>query len=44
VVGADGLIKARYVDPDFRKRMAVEDIEAALAALRSTSLTPSLAR
>jgi peroxiredoxin len=44
VVGADGLIKARYVDPDFRKRMAVEDIEAALAALRSTSLTPSLTR
>ena len=26
VVGADGRIKARYVDPDYRKRMAVEDV------------------
>jgi peroxiredoxin len=33
VVGADGLIKACYVDPDFRKRWAVEDILAALEAL-----------
>ncbi len=32
VVGRDGRIVARYVDPDFRKRMDVEDI---LAALRS---------
>ena len=44
VVGSDGLVKARYVDPDFRRRMAMEDIEAALAALRSTSLTPSPVR
>jgi peroxiredoxin len=32
VVGQDGLIKARFVDPDYRKRMAIEDL---LAALRS---------
>ena len=41
VVGADGLVKACYVDPDFRQRMAMEDIEA---ALRTTSLTESPAR
>jgi peroxiredoxin len=32
VVGRDGLMKARFVDPDFRKRMAVEDLIAALKA------------
>jgi peroxiredoxin len=30
VVGADGRIKARFVDPDYRKRMAVEELIAAL--------------
>ena len=30
VVGRDGLVKARFVDPDFRKRMAVDDLIAAL--------------
>lgn len=30
VVGTDGLIKARFVDPDYRKRMAIEDVIAAL--------------
>jgi peroxiredoxin len=30
VVGTDGLIKARFVDPDYRKRMAVDDLLAAL--------------
>src|SRR5262245_48508128 len=32
VVGPDGRIKARFVDPDYRKRMAIDDL---LAALRS---------
>jgi peroxiredoxin len=32
VVGQDGRIKARFVDPDYRKRMAIDDL---LAALRS---------
>jgi peroxiredoxin len=30
VVGTDGRIKARFVDPDYRKRMAIEDILNAL--------------
>jgi len=30
VVGADGIVKARFVDPDYRKRMDVEDILSAL--------------
>jgi peroxiredoxin len=30
VVGTDGLIKARFVDPDYRKRMAIDDLLAAL--------------
>jgi len=32
VIGRGGLVKARFVDPDFRKRMAVEDLIAALKA------------
>jgi peroxiredoxin len=30
VVGTDGFIKARFVDPDYRKRMAIDDLLAAL--------------
>jgi peroxiredoxin len=30
VVGRDGVVKARFVDPDFRKRMAIDDLIAAL--------------
>lgn len=26
VIGTDGIITARYIDPDYRKRMAVEDL------------------
>jgi peroxiredoxin len=37
VVGRDGLVKARFVDPDFRKRMEIDDLLAALkAACRDT--------
>jgi len=32
VVGKDGRVKARFVDPDFRHRMGIEDILSALAA------------
>ncbi len=32
VVGTDGEVKARFVDPDYRKRMAIEDLLAALKA------------
>jgi peroxiredoxin len=31
VIGQDGRVKARFVDPDFRHRMALEDILRALA-------------
>ncbi|MGY4310084.1 peroxiredoxin [Bradyrhizobium sp. USDA 4369] len=31
VVGPDGLVKARFIDPDFRRRMEVDDLVAALA-------------
>ena len=30
VVGSDGRIKARFVDPDYRKRMAIDELIAAL--------------
>jgi peroxiredoxin len=32
VVGRDGLVKARFVDPDFRRRMEIDDL---IAAVRS---------
>ena len=31
VIGTDGRVKARFVDPDFRHRMGIEDILRALA-------------
>jgi peroxiredoxin len=34
VVGTDGLVTARFVDPDYRKRMAIEDLLAAFKAAR----------
>jgi peroxiredoxin len=34
VVGRDGVVKARFVDPDFRRRMEISDL---IAALRSAS-------
>ena len=34
VVGTDGIVRARFVDPDYRVRMAIEDM---LAALRSAT-------
>jgi peroxiredoxin len=30
VVGRNGIVKARFVDPDFRKRMSIDDLLAAL--------------
>jgi peroxiredoxin len=32
VVGQDGVIKARFVDPDFRRRMDIDELIAALAS------------
>jgi peroxiredoxin len=34
IVGTDGIIHARFIDPDYRMRMAIEDL---LAALRSAT-------
>jgi len=34
VVARDGRIVARFVDPDYRRRMAIDDVMAALATLR----------
>jgi hypothetical protein len=34
VIGRDGLVKARFVDPDFRHRMGIEDF---LGATSGTS-------
>jgi peroxiredoxin len=34
VVGSDGLVKARHIDPDYRKRMDVEAILEAISAAR----------
>ncbi len=34
VVGEDGLVKARFVDPDYRKRMAIDELIAALQRLK----------
>jgi peroxiredoxin len=34
VVGRDGKVKARFVDPDYRKRMAIESMIAALRRAR----------
>jgi peroxiredoxin len=41
VVGQDGIIAARYVDPDFRRRMEINDIIEIVARLRSGSQTPN---
>ncbi|MEZ5831325.1 MAG: peroxiredoxin-like family protein [Dongiaceae bacterium] len=34
IVGTDGIIAARFVDPDYRNRMAIDDMIAALVAAR----------
>jgi peroxiredoxin len=34
IVGTDGIVRGRFVDPDYRTRMAIEDM---LAALRSAT-------
>jgi peroxiredoxin len=42
VVGQDGLIKARHVDPDYRRRLELDDLRAAAkAALTITSASPA---
>jgi peroxiredoxin len=36
VIGTRGQVVARHVDPDFRRRMEVEDLLQALASVRSS--------
>src|SRR5215470_11750693 len=36
VVGSDGLVKARYIDPDYRRRMELDTIVDAVAAESAT--------
>ncbi|WP_293863193.1 peroxiredoxin-like family protein [uncultured Alsobacter sp.] len=33
VVGTDGIVKARFIDPDYRRRMDIDDLLAAVAAI-----------
>jgi peroxiredoxin len=32
IVGKDGLVKSRFIDPDYRHRMEIDDLLAALRA------------
>jgi peroxiredoxin len=41
VIGTDGQVVARYVDPDFRRRMEVEDLIQALSSARSSRANAS---
>jgi peroxiredoxin len=34
IIATDGIVRARFVDPDYRMRMAIEDLLAALRAAR----------
>jgi peroxiredoxin len=37
VVGTDGKVKARFIDPDYRKRMTIEDLLSALRTARGAA-------
>jgi len=37
VVGADGKVVARFIDPDYRKRMAIEDLLSAIRTARGNA-------
>ncbi len=41
VVGADGVIVARHLDPDYRKRMEIDQLLGALRAARKSMPTPA---
>jgi peroxiredoxin len=36
VIGRDGLVTARFIDPDYRKRMEIDDILAAVRIARGS--------
>ena len=44
IVGTDGIITARYLDPDYRQRMEIEDLLAALKRAREPQSSTSRLR
>ena len=44
IVGTDGIITARYLDPDYRQRMEIEDLLAALKQAREPQTATSRLR
>jgi len=44
IVGTDGIITARYLDPDYRQRMEIEDLLAALKRAREPQRSTSQLR
>lgn len=40
VVDSEGYVRARFIDPDYRRRMAIEDLIMALRQARSIQLSP----
>jgi peroxiredoxin len=40
VIDADGMVRARFIDPDYRKRMAIEDLLHAVGEARSPRPMP----
>ena len=44
IVGTDGIITARYLDPDYRQRMEIEDLLAALKRAREPQKATSRLR
>jgi peroxiredoxin len=39
VVGTDGEVKSRFIDPDYRKRVAIEELIAALKSAQRTTIS-----
>jgi peroxiredoxin len=37
VIAQDGLVKARFIDPDYRNRMTIEDLLAAIKSAQGSS-------
>jgi peroxiredoxin len=40
VVDTEGYVRARFIDPDYRRRVAIEDLLAALKDARALRLSP----
>jgi peroxiredoxin len=44
IVGTDGIVRERYLDPDYRQRMEIEDLLAALRRAREPQRATSRLR